>query len=192
MNRANWCLLGLMLCCSSPCLAERADREKPLHIEADQVLVDDAQKINTFTGKVQMTQGTMLIRGDRIVVTEDAEGFQHATAYGNTASFRQKREGLDEYVEGYGERIVHDARAETVDFYVRARVVRNMDEVSGEHITYSQKTEIFRVNSDGGSNAKPTRVRAILQPKSTKGAASAVPDALPITASETLAPMEAE
>lgn len=194
MNRTRLLLLGLALCCSSPCLAERADRDKPLHIEADQVLVEDAQKINTFTGNVQMTQGTMLIRGDKVVVTEDAEGFQHATAYGKTASFRQKREGLDEYVEGYGERIEHDTRAETVDFYVRARVVRNLDEVRGEHITYSQKTDVFRVNSGpaGVAGTPPKRVRAVLQPKPKGNAASSVPEALPISSTTTLAPMEAE
>ncbi|HEX5363042.1 MAG TPA: lipopolysaccharide transport periplasmic protein LptA [Gallionella sp.] len=190
MSHARLLLLGLLL--SQPCLAERADRDKPVHIEADQVLVEDAQKVDTFTGNVQMTQGTMLIRGDKIVVTEDAEGFQHATAYGQTASFRQKREGLDEYVEGYGERIEHDTRAETVDFYVRARVVRKLDEVRGEHITYSQKTEVFRVNSGAVAGGPPKRVRAILQPKPREGAASSVPEALPIAPSDTLAPAEAE
>lgn len=193
MSRASWLLLGLML--ASPCQAERADRDKPVHIEADQVLVEDAQKVETFTGNVQMTQGTMLIRGDKIVVTEDAEGFQHATAYGQTASFRQKREGLDEYVEGYGERIEHDTKAETVDFYVKARVVRTQDEVRGEHITYSQKTEIFKVNSGAAvAGGPPKRVRAILQPKNKNkdGAASPVPDALPIAPTDTLAPPETE
>lgn len=175
------------------CFAERADRDKPVHLEADQVLIDDAQQISTFIGNVKLTQGTMLIRGDKIVVVQDSEGFKHGTAYGNTASFRQKREGLDEYVEGYGERIEYDTRAETVDFYVQARVVRDMDEVRGEHITYSQKTEIFQVSSGGAGTAKepPKRVRAILQPKSKQGAASsAVPDTLPIKSSETLPPAD--
>jgi lipopolysaccharide export system protein LptA len=179
--------------CAPACFAERADRDKPVHLEADQVLIDDAQQISTFTGSVKLTQGTMLIRGDKIVVVQDNEGFKHGTAYGNTASFRQKREGLDEYVEGYGERIEYDTRAETVDFYVQARIKRDMDEVRGEHITYSAKTEIFQVNSGVASSEKepPKRVRAILQPKPKQGAASpAVPDALPIKSSETLPPAD--
>lgn len=187
-------LLAFLLPGAPVCFAERADRDKPVHLEADQVLIDDAQQISTFTGNVQLTQGTMLILGDKIVVVQDPEGFKHGTAYGKTASFRQKREGLDEYVEGYGERIEYDTRAETVDFYVNARVKRNLDEVRGEHITYSAKTEIFHVN--GGSaapgNKQPQRVRAVLQPKPREGAAaqSSVPDALPIAPSETLTPVE--
>jgi lipopolysaccharide export system protein LptA len=183
----------LLLLIAPVCFAEQADRDKPVHIEADQVLVDDAQQISTFIGNVQLTQGTMVIRGDKIVVVQDQEGFKHGTAYGKTASFRQKREGLDEYVEGYGERIEYDTRAETVDFYVKARVKRNLDEVRGEHITYNQKTDIFQVNSGGTSSpeAQPKRVRAILQPKPKDGAAKPpAPDALPIKPSESISPTE--
>ena len=184
-------LATFMLLCIPPCFAERADRDKPIHLEADQVRIDDARQISTFVGNVKLSQGTLLIRGDKIVVTQDQDGFKHGTAYGNTASFRQKREGLDEYVEGYGERIEYDTRAETVDFYVRARLKRNLDEVLGEHITYSAKTEIFQVNGGGASteSSPPKRVRAVLQPKPKEDAA--LPPAsggLPITPSEIPAP----
>lgn len=189
-------LAALLLLYTSTGFAERADRDKPLHLSSDQMLIDDAQQISTFTGNVQLTQGTMLIRGDKIVVVQDKEGYKHGTAYGNTASFRQKREGLDEYVEGYGERIEYDTRAGTVDFYVQARVKRNLDEVRGEHITYSEKTEIFQVNvNDNGAdtgNAPPKRVHAVLQPKPKEGATQQqpAPDALPIKPSGTLSPAE--
>lgn len=186
-------LVVLLLLASPACFAERADRDKPIHLESDQVLMDDARHISTFTGNVQFTQGTMLIRGDKIVVIEDKDGFKHGTAYGRTASFRQKREGLDEYVDGYGERIEYDTRAETVDFYVQARVVRNLDDVRGEHITYNQNTEIFQVHSSGqtSANTLPKRVRAVLQPKPKEGAASPmVKDNLPIAPSETFSPTE--
>lgn len=177
---------------AQPCLAERADRDKPAHIESDEMLVDDAKQTSTFSGKVQFNQGTLLIRGDKVEVTQDKDGYRHVTVYGKPASFRQKREGLDEYVEGYGERIEHDARAETLDFYVRARVVRERDEVRGDHITYSQKTEVFQVNggSAGAANAPPKRVRAMLLPRTQ--AASSPSETLPIAPSTTLKPMEQE
>jgi len=180
----------LLLFWAPACFAERADRDKPMHMEADQMLIDDAQQISTFIGNVKLAQGTMLIRGDKIVVKQDKEGFKHGTAYGKTASFRQKREGLDEYVEGYGERIEYDTRAETVDFYVQARLKRELDEVRGEHITYNQKTEIFQVNgaAAGAESTPPKRVRAVLQPKPKEEAAPPVSDGLPITPSEMLAP----
>ncbi len=181
----------LLLLCAPACLAERADRDKPVHIEADQVLVDDAQQTSTFVGNVQMTQGTMQIRGDKVVVVQDKDGFKHGTAYGHTASYRQKREGLDEYVEGYGDRIEYDTRAGTLDFYGQARVKRDLDEVRGEHITYSAKTDIFKVDNAGAADATPKRVHAVLQPKPKDGSPQqGKPDALPIKPSQTLTPAE--
>lgn len=181
----------LLLCCAPVSFAERADRDKPVHLEADQVLIDDVKQISTFTGNVQMIQGTMLLRGDKLVVVQDKDGFKHGTVYGRTASFRQKRDGLDEYVEGYGERIEYDVSTETVDFYVQARVKRNLDEVRGEHITYNSKTETFQVNGTSqDSESKPRqRVRAVLQPKPKPDTSTTTPPgSLPITPSETLTP----
>ena len=158
--------LATSLLFSPASLAEHADRDKPLILEADQVLIDDMHNTSTFSGNVRLAQGTMLIRGDRIEVMRSGDGFQQTKAYGNTASFRQKREGSEEYMEGYGERIEYDTRTGTVDFYGQARVKRELDEVRGDHITYSMKTETFQVS--GGTNStstEPKRVRAVLQPR---------------------------
>jgi len=160
-------LLMFLLLCAPLSHAESGDRDQPINIEADRVLIDNAKQISTFEGKVQMIQGTMVIRGDKIVVLQDQDGFKHGTAYGHTASFKQKRDGLDEYVEGYAERIEYDMRSDIVDFYVQARVKRAKDDVRGEHITYNSKTEIFQ--AEGGKKSSDTpnsgRVRAVLHPK---------------------------
>lgn len=149
-------------------LAERADRDKPVHLESDHMRIDDANQVSVFTGNVVLTQGTLMIRGDQIVVVQDKRGFKHGTATGNLASFRQKREGLDEYVEGYGERIEYDTGTEIMDIYGKARVKRGLDDVRGEHITYNSRTEVFQVNSRQDQQAPAPgkgRVRAVIQPK---------------------------
>lgn len=172
-------LLILLLLFSPLSYAERADHDKPIDIEADQAQVDDAKQVSTFTGSVVLIQGTMVIRGEKLVVSQDKAGFKHGTAYGHTASFRQKREGLNEYVEGYGERIEYDTRADTVDFYVQARVKRSQDEVRGEHVTYNSKTEIFQADNKNAAadNGPPKRVHAVLYPKAkSDDAAVTVPE----------------
>ncbi len=159
-------IVAFLLTLSMPCLAERADREKPIQLEADQVTIDDISKTSTFLGNVRLTQGTMQLVGDRIEVARQGDGFKLVRIYGDTASFRQKREGLNEYVEGYGKRIEYDTRTATVDFHGLARVKRALDEVRGDHITYSMKTETFQVNgSPASSDAPAQRVRAVLLPK---------------------------
>ena len=184
-------LLPISLLLGAPaCFAERADRNEPMHLEADQVLMDDAKQISTFSGKVRLSQGTLLILGDKIVVVQDKDAFKHATVYGNTAEFRQKREGSNEYVEGYGERIEYDMRTETLDFSGKARLKRNLDEVSGDHITYNTKTEIFQVNGSNIStrNSPPQRVRVVLQPKPQRNIDSPTAPDVPAMPDTTVAP----
>lgn len=146
--------------------AEDADRSQPINLEADQVMLDDVHQTGTFTGNVKLTQGTLLIRGDRIVVEQGRDGFKKATAYGKTAEFSQKQSRSNTYAEGFGERIEYDTRTQVLDIYGQARLKRNRDEVSGEHIVYNTQTEIFSVNGSSATGGEsPQRVRAILHPR---------------------------
>ena len=152
--------------------AEKADKDKPVNLEADRITVDDAKKMHVFEGNVQLVKGTLVIRAERIVVTQDDDGYQRGVATG-TASvpprFRQKREGLDDYIEGEGERIEHDAKAEKTEFFNRAWVKSGLDEVRGQFISYDARTENYFVTSGpNGTRAQPgsgERVRAVIQPK---------------------------
>lgn len=176
-------LLPVLLLVAEAGLAERADNESPIHLEADQVLIDDAQQTSTFTGNVRLSQGSLLIRGDKIVVVHDKNGVKRATAYGKTADFRQKREGTDGFVEGYGERIEYDTEADTLNLHKQARLKRGEDEVRGERIIYNAKAETFQVSGGAdGSEAPQERVRAVLQPKpKTAPAGTPAPGASPAT-----------
>ncbi len=179
-----------LVCCAPASYAERADRDKTMHLEANQVNIDDANQISTFEGSVQFTQGTMTIYADKIVVTQSKDGFTHGTATGQPATFRQKREGFDEYAEGDGDRIEYDTRNETLNLFGHAHMKRGEDEVRGEHITYSSKTAIFQVNNEPvkqmSASGKPVdaqgkgRVHAIIQPKNRNGATGPAAEPLPI------------
>src|SRR6476469_8739489 len=153
-------------------MAEKADRDKPVHLEADRATVQDANKLATFTGNVVLTQGTLIIRADKMTVKEDANGFQHATAFGNLVSFRQKRDGRDEYVEGWSERMEYDGKADKVQLFKKARLRRGQDEVHGDYISYDAVNEFFQVNGVGEASTQTHsegRVRAVIQPKKKPG-----------------------
>jgi lipopolysaccharide export system protein LptA len=185
MNRFlnNAVLCGLLLLAWSGVLrAENADRDKPIHLESDRVFIDDAKQTSLFEGKVELNQGTLRIQADKIVVTQDNKGYKHCSATGKLATFRQKHEGTDEYMEGYGERIEYDTRAEMVDFYVQARVKRDQDDVQGDHIAYSTRTEVFQVSGDGNINEpNKGRVHAVIQPKNNDTSGTQVQKNAPLT-----------
>lgn len=178
----------LLLFSSPPAFAERADREKPINLEADRISMDDVKKVQIFEGNVVMTQGTLQIRTNKLVVTQDADGFQKGSAVGGAnglARFRQKREGKDEYIEGEGERIEHDARNERTEFFVRAWVKSGLDEVKGAYVSHDALTEKFLVTS--GAETKTAigvpqaRVRAIIQPKGKNAETPAEKKAEPLS-----------
>ncbi len=161
-------LLALGLLYAYGAHAEKADREKPINIEADRVTVDDAKQIANFEGRVILTQGTLIIRGDRMQVRQDSQGFKSGVIWGNLANFRQKREGYDEFIEGWAKRIEYDGRAEKIQMFDRAMMKKGEDEVIGNYISYDAITEFFRVTGSSQPTASGSdgRVRAILQPKS--------------------------
>ncbi len=163
-------LATLSLCVTLPALAERADRDKPMLLEAQRVSIDDAKKIQILEGDVIITKGTMILKAERVIVTEDEYGFQRSTAFagkGSLARFRQKREGREDYVEGEAERIEYNTRNEVAELFHKSWVKSGEDQIKGDYIWYDAVSEKYLVTAGEASNPKtgPARVRAILQPK---------------------------
>ena len=87
--------------------AEKADRDKPMNIEADNLLHDELKQVSIFTGHVVLTKGTMIMRGDRIEIRTDADGYQFGVILpeaNKRAFFRQKPRGG--FAEAVGDEIV--------------------------------------------------------------------------------------
>ena len=168
-----------------PAHAERADRLKPLTVEADQGgRVDLQQQVVVFTGNVVVSKGTMVIRAARIEVRQSPAGYDTAIAFGapgRPATFRQKRDGVDEFIDGQAERLEYDGRADIIKFITNAAVRRLRgatlaDEISGNLVTYDATTEVFSVSGGATSTAANPggRVRAVLTPREgTEAAAEA-------------------
>lgn len=173
---------------AAPVAAEKADRGKPLTIEADQPgTLDLIKQVVVFNGNVVVAQGTMSIRADKVEVRERPDGHRSATALGSAgkpASFRQKREGVDETIEGQAERIEYDSRGDVVRFAGNAQVRRlrgttPADEITGNLITYDNGNETFSVQGGapaaaiaGASAPAGGRVRVVISPR-PEAAASA-------------------
>ncbi len=155
-----------LLACALPAAAEKADQDKPTQIEANRMSADDARRMNIFEGNVVLTKGTLTVRAERIVVRQDAEGYQFSTATGAPVRFKQRqdpKEGEKEgrWMDGEALRIEIDDRTQKIELFENARVNRGGDEVAGNYIFVDQRSEFFSVTS-GKSGG---RVRAVIQPK---------------------------
>jgi len=177
MNYFSPLLLALALLMALPALAEKADRDKPMNAESDSLRYDDLKQSSIFVGNVIITKGTILIRGARVEVTQDAQGYQQAVVIaesGKLAYYRSKRDGVDEVIEGEGERIEYDSQADNVKFIGKAVLRRYVggklaDESNGALIRYENTTDVFTVNGSAQpwrTASNPSgRVRAVLAPR---------------------------
>ncbi len=174
--------------------AEKADRTRPMTLESDQpCTVSLLKQTSVCSGNVVISQGTLQIRADRLELRETPEGYQMALATGSAAkpaTYRQKRDGSDETVEGQAQRIDYDSRAGTLRFE-GAAVVRRLrgstvaDEIQGQQIVWDSTAESFNVRGGAATASNPGgRVRAVITPRAPADDAT---DAAP-AASGTLKP----
>jgi lipopolysaccharide export system protein LptA len=186
--------LAALALLAGPVHAERADRTKPMVVEADRPgTVDLQRQVVVFNGNVVISQGTMILRADRVEMREMPDGFRAASAIGvagRPATWRQKRDGGgDEIVEGLAERIEFDGKADTLRF-VGNGAVRRMragavaDEITGATIVWDNVAEVFRVEGGAPTAANPTgRVRVVLSPRTEASAPAAAASAASAAAS---------
>jgi len=174
---------GLAAVVTSPVQAEKADRFKPLNVEADLPgKIDLLNQHVVFNGNVVVTKGSMTIRANRIEVRESADGYHTAVAFGTPsqhATFRQKRDAVDEYIAGDAERLEYDGKSDVIRFVNNASVRRlrgseTADEISGNLVTYDSGTEVFNVTGGAPATASNPggRVRAVLTPREGSAAAA--------------------
>jgi len=150
---------------ASPALAEKADRDKPVNLEADAVTLDDMRKISIYEGNVILSQGTLMLRADRVQVTQTAAGLDKVVATGRPVSFRQKIDGREEYIEGVSDRVEYDSVNSQLELIGQARLRRNGDELRGARISYNANTEFYKVVGQPDAQTPAGRVRAVIRPK---------------------------
>jgi len=161
----------VMQCMASSAFGEAGDRDKPINISADKGFEDNKKQEAVFEGNVVLTQGTLRVDANRIVVRRDKNGFEYATATGSPAHLRQKREGLDEYVDGFAQRIEYNGKEELLQLFDDAKLKRGSDELTSNYIQYNSRTEVFQAFGPGQKEASKSeggRVKAVIQPQTTK------------------------
>jgi lipopolysaccharide export system protein LptA len=151
--------LALGLSLSGSVLAEKADHDKPTNIVYDHAQWDDLKQIYIFTGNVILTKGTIIVRCDNLRVHQDPEGYDFAVATMDSPArqvfFRQRREGYpNQYIEGVGDKIEYDEKADNVTIFQRAIVKRLdsevlQDDMHGDTITYNSLTEQYHIEGGG-------------------------------------------
>jgi lipopolysaccharide export system protein LptA len=160
--------------------AERSDRDLPLTFDAGQLRIDGKRKLQLLTGGVEINRGTLVLKAAQVELRETPGG-QLVVALGSEAqpaTFKQKREGVDETIEGQSLRIEYDTQTQTVQFSQQAEVklVRNgvlADRISGQTIVYDHARDAFDIQGGAPDSSGTGRVRGVVTPRSPRPAGDA-------------------
>lgn len=155
-----------------PVRAERADSNQPLLFDAGQLRIDGKRRIQWLSGGVELTQGSLRIQAAEVELRDTPAGRLALAEGGGDAlvTFRQKRDGVDEWIEGQARRVEYDGATQVVRFIQKAqlRLLRNgvvADQISGEQIVYDHNRDLFEVQAGAPGSAAGTRVRGSVAPR---------------------------
>lgn len=119
-------------------MALPSDQQQPVTLEADRATYNERTGITTYTGNVLITQGTIRIEADSIVVNLTANrSIRDATAKGRPARFQQQISADKGLAKGEGQSIVYDAQTGIVTMTGNALLTQDGARFSGNSIRYS-------------------------------------------------------
>ncbi|PTU76290.1 lipopolysaccharide transport periplasmic protein LptA [Pseudomonas mangrovi] len=144
------------------------DREQPIRVQADSAELDDRQGVAVYHGNVIITQGSMKITGDKVTITQTADGdIDVFTSVGKPAYYEQRPAADKDLVKAYGLTIQYFAANERIVLIDQAKVIQEGNTFEGEKIVYDTRRQI--VNAGRASGAALTsprpRIDMVIQPK---------------------------
>jgi lipopolysaccharide export system protein LptA len=168
-------LVLLSMNITNDALAEKADQDKPIILQAEKVSGNDTSQVYDLNGEVLLIKGSIIVTGEDGNIKIDPEGYEFIDVKGTpeaVATFRQRREGLaNEFMQGHGTHATYDAKTEILTLIGSASLKRllNMqmlDQLHGWKIEYDDVKQYYRVfpPTDAKSDDLPL-ARAVLTPR---------------------------
>jgi lipopolysaccharide export system protein LptA len=153
----------LMVAGGSPVTALPEDREQPIRITADSASRFETTGETHYTGNVELTQGSLRINADRIVVQQPQNGAGVIIATGNPARLKQTPTEQRGPVSASAERIEYRQDLDTVKLVRNARIEQEGAVVTGATIDYEVNAQ--QVKARAAVSAEDNqRVEVIIPP----------------------------
>lgn len=151
------------LCClSSTALALKIDRQAPANLAADRVDIDEVKRVSTYSGSVHLSQGSLNLWADVVVVQRDESGVQFIDATGQPARLTLRFDGDKEDARLRAGNIRYFPSSGHIELTGDAYMWREGDEFSGYSITYDETDDKVIAHSDTTGKG---RVKAVIQPQ---------------------------
>ncbi len=154
---------SLLLLLPGLLLAQQPSRE-PITVEADRLELNSKSGLSTYQGNVEMRQGTLLLRADKVVLHSKGSNLQLAVADGTPVYLERPDPQTGELLKANASHMEYRIGEGVLEMKEQAHLWRGKDEFSGDHIIYELNKRVVR--AFGEKNGKDEgRVRVILQPR---------------------------
>ena len=137
------------------------DRQQPIQLEADRAQLDQNTGVSTYEGNVLITQGSMRLSGDKVIIYVKDGEFERMEAFGDPVKFRYKPAADKEEINGSGQQAAYDVKSGTIVVNTNATFTQGGDKFIGDRVEYDLNQDL--VKARGGGNGG--RVRFTIQPK---------------------------
>ena len=153
--------LLLLSCCASQALALSGDRDQPIDIVADSVDIDEAKGTSTYTGHVEINQGSIRLQADTVVVEHRPGQPRMINASGAPAKFRQLPDNSKEYVTGTARQLQYQLDSEELVLNGDAQLKQGKDRFHSDRIVYDRVKAVVKA---GAAAQGKERVRVTILP----------------------------
>jgi lipopolysaccharide export system protein LptA len=161
-NTRLWLAALLSLGIAGTSQALPTDRNQPIHVSADSATMDDNSGITTYSGNVEIEQGSLKIKARTVDLHRNNDGVSRILATGNV-QFQQQASSDKPVTNAYGERMDYQVQRQEITITGDARVVQQKDTFTGQKIVYNLDKSL--VNAFSSEDGKGQRVQMVIQPK---------------------------
>ena len=128
------------------------------------LLVFPSWSVSIYSGNVKVTQGTLTLTGDRMVVHNKGNDIEKVLMDGSPATYKQRPDGKDHDVHARSKRMEYYTTPEHIILLGQAEVNQAGDVLRSERIVYDAVKD--QVNA--GTDKPDDRVIITIQPKPKK------------------------
>ncbi|MBQ0759345.1 MAG: lipopolysaccharide transport periplasmic protein LptA [Zhongshania sp.] len=165
-------LSAALLLTSQLALSLPDDRKQAINLSSDRAVYEKNQGI--YIGNVNMSQGSLKIRADKLTIVESDRKVDKVIAEGTPAYFEQQPRAEEGVVIASAQRIEYSLQQEEILLQRNASITHQGSKISGDRVVYSGRKQM--VVADGGTNEKDNRVKMTLQPQAVPDEPQAAPE----------------
>lgn len=125
------------------------DINQPIRVEADSAVRDESRGQTIYSGDVKISQGSLIISADSIIMLEINSELNSIVAKGEPATLSQQLNEDGERVYASALNIDYNVDTSTVQLLDAAQLTQGGSKISSQQITYNVKDQIINAQSGG-------------------------------------------